>query len=56
VGVCANRIGVEAWKELTSKYLSATEFVEANEARGFGEAATVVQALKQCGRDRATTS
>ena len=28
-----------------------TEFVDANAARGFGEAATVVQVLKQCGED-----
>jgi branched-chain amino acid transport system substrate-binding protein len=42
---------LKQWKDFTSKYMSATEFVDANAARGFGEAATVVQVLKQCGED-----
>jgi branched-chain amino acid transport system substrate-binding protein len=40
-----------AWKAFTDKYMSATEFVDANAAWGFGNAATVVQVLKQCGND-----
>jgi branched-chain amino acid transport system substrate-binding protein len=43
--------GLKQWTDFTSKYMSATEFVDANAARGFGEAATVVQVLKQCGED-----
>ena len=43
--------GLKQWKDFTSKYMSATEFVDANAARAFGEAATVVQVLKQCGED-----
>ena len=43
--------GLKQWKDFTSKYMSATEFVDANAARAFGEAATVVQVLKQCGDD-----
>jgi branched-chain amino acid transport system substrate-binding protein len=40
-----------AWKAFTDKYMSATEFVDGNAAWGFGNAATVVQVLKQCGTD-----
>jgi branched-chain amino acid transport system substrate-binding protein len=40
-----------AWKAFTDKYMSATEFVDGNAAWGFGNAATVVQVLKQCGND-----
>ena len=43
--------GLKQWKDFTSKYLSATEFVDGNAARAFGEAATMVQVLKQCGDD-----
>ena len=43
--------GLKQWKDFTSKYMSATEFVDGNAARGFGEAATMVQVLKQCGHD-----
>jgi hypothetical protein len=43
--------GVKAWKEFTSKYLSETEFADGNAAYGFGAAATMVQALTQCGDD-----
>ena len=35
-----------AWKAFTDKYMSATEFVDALAAAGFGYAATVVQVLK----------
>jgi branched-chain amino acid transport system substrate-binding protein len=43
--------GRKQWKDFTSKYMSATEFVDVTAARAFGEAATMVQALKQCGDD-----
>jgi branched-chain amino acid transport system substrate-binding protein len=40
--------GLKQWRDFTSKYMSATEFADTNAARGFGEAATMVQVLKQC--------
>jgi branched-chain amino acid transport system substrate-binding protein len=40
-----------AWKAFTDKYLSATEFVDGTAAASFGNAATIVQVLKQCGND-----
>jgi branched-chain amino acid transport system substrate-binding protein len=43
--------GLQRWKDFTSKYMSATEFVDATAARAFGEAATMVQVLTQCGDD-----
>jgi branched-chain amino acid transport system substrate-binding protein len=43
--------GLKQWKEFTAKYMSATEFADTNAVRGFGEAATMVQVLKQCGDD-----
>jgi branched-chain amino acid transport system substrate-binding protein len=42
---------MRAWKAFTDKYMSATEFVDASAAAGFGFAATVVQVLRQCGND-----
>ena len=42
---------VLAWKAFTDKYMSRTEFVDALAAAGFGNAATIVQVLKQCGND-----
>ena len=42
---------VKAWKEFTDKYMSATAFIDANAAYGFGVAATMIQVLKQCGGD-----
>jgi ABC-type branched-subunit amino acid transport system substrate-binding protein len=43
--------GVQSWKAFTDKYLSPTEFADANAGAGFGAAATMVQVLKQCGND-----
>ena len=43
--------GVQAWKAFTDKYMSPTEFADANAGEGFGAAATMVQVLKQCGND-----
>jgi branched-chain amino acid transport system substrate-binding protein len=42
---------VLAWKAFTDKYMSATEFVDALAAAGFGYAAVIVQVVKQCGND-----
>jgi branched-chain amino acid transport system substrate-binding protein len=42
---------LEAFRDFTSKYLSATEFADGNSAYGFSAAATMVQVLKQCGND-----
>lgn len=43
--------GVQSWKAFTDKYLSPTEFPDANAGEGFGAARTMVQVLKQCGDD-----
>ncbi len=43
--------GLKLWKDFTSKYMSATEFNDANAAYAFGSVATMVQVLKQCGND-----
>jgi branched-chain amino acid transport system substrate-binding protein len=43
--------GLRQWRDFTAKYLSATEFVDANAARAFCEAATMVEVLRQCGDD-----
>ena len=40
-----------AWKAFTDKYMSTTEFADGLAASGFGDAAMVVQVLKQCGND-----
>jgi branched-chain amino acid transport system substrate-binding protein len=40
-----------AWKAFTDKYMSATEYGDANAAYAFGAASTLVQVLKQCGSD-----
>ncbi len=42
---------MQAWKAFTDKYMSATEYGDANAAYAFGAAATMVQTLKQCGND-----
>jgi len=43
--------GLKAWKDFTSKYMSATEFIDVNAAYAFGAAATMIEVLKQCGND-----
>ena len=43
--------GRKEWKAFTDKYMSATEFPDANAEEGFSAAATMVQVLKQCGDD-----
>ena len=42
---------VKAWTEFTSKYMSASQFNDANAAYAYGAAATMIQVLKQCGND-----
>jgi branched-chain amino acid transport system substrate-binding protein len=42
---------MQAWKGFTDKYMSAIDFADGSAAVGFGNAATVVQVLKQCGND-----
>jgi branched-chain amino acid transport system substrate-binding protein len=42
---------VQSWKVFTDRYMSATEFADSNAAGGFGDAATVVQVLRQCEND-----
>ena len=42
---------VQAWKDFTSKYMSASQFNDANAAYAYGAAATMIQVLKQCGND-----
>ncbi len=44
-------LDLKEWQAFTSKYMSATEYASSVAAYGFGAAATVVQALKQCGDD-----
>lgn len=43
--------GVKEFQAFTTKYLSPTDFSDANAAFAFGAAATMVQVLKQCGND-----
>ena len=43
--------GVQSWKAFTEKYMSLTEFPDANAEEGFNAAGTMVQVLKQCGND-----
>jgi len=39
------------WETFTSKYMSATEYINSAAGYGFGAATTMVQVLKQCGND-----
>ncbi len=43
--------GVKVWKAFTDKYMSATEYGDANAAYGFCAAETMVSVLKACGDD-----
>jgi branched-chain amino acid transport system substrate-binding protein len=42
---------LKAWKDFTSKYMSATEYNDVNASYAFGAAATMIQVFKQCGND-----
>jgi branched-chain amino acid transport system substrate-binding protein len=43
--------GFKEWAAFATKYLSATDLVDANAAYGFGAAQVMIQVLKQCGND-----
>ena len=47
----ADDAGLKQWKAFTDKYMSHTEFIDANAVYAFGAAATMIQVLKQCGND-----
>ncbi len=42
---------VRSWRDFTTKYMSTTDFADANAASGFCAAATLTQVLRQCGED-----
>jgi branched-chain amino acid transport system substrate-binding protein len=42
---------LKAWKDFTTKYMSAAEYIDVNASYAFGAAATMIQVLKQCGND-----
>ena len=42
---------MHAWKAFTDKFMSATEYGDANAAYAFGAASTLIQVLKQCEHD-----
>ena len=42
---------VMKWRQFTDKSMSPTEFADGNAGNAFGQAATMVQVLKQCGND-----
>ena len=43
--------GMKEWQAFCGKYLSQTEFIDANGTYAFGAAQTMLQVLKQCGDD-----
>ena len=43
--------GLKEWQAFAAKYLTPTDFIDANAAYGFGAAATMIYVLKQCGND-----
>jgi branched-chain amino acid transport system substrate-binding protein len=43
--------GLKEWQAFAAKYLTPTDFIDANAVYGFGAAATLVYVLKQCGND-----
>ena len=47
----ADDAGLKAWKDFTTKYMTATDFTDANASYGFSAAGTLVHVLKQCGND-----
>ena len=42
---------MKEWQGFCAKYMTATDFIDSNATFGFGAAATMVQVLKQCGKD-----
>jgi branched-chain amino acid transport system substrate-binding protein len=47
----ADDAGLKQWKAFTDKYMSPTEFIDANAVNGFGAAQTMIQVLNQCSND-----
>ena len=43
--------GMKEWQEFCAKYMTPTDYVDANATYAFGAAGTMVQVLKQCGND-----
>src|SRR5271154_2629682 len=43
--------GLKEWQAFAAKYLTPTDFIDANATYGFGAAATMIYVLKQCGND-----
>jgi branched-chain amino acid transport system substrate-binding protein len=43
--------GMKEWQEFCAKYMTPTEFIDANATYAFGAAGTMVQVLRQCGAD-----
>jgi branched-chain amino acid transport system substrate-binding protein len=43
--------GLKEWQAFAAKYLTPTDFIDANAAYAFGAAATMIYVLKQCGAD-----
>jgi branched-chain amino acid transport system substrate-binding protein len=47
----ADDAGLKQWKAFTDRYMSPTEFIDANAVYGFGAAQTMIQVLNQCSND-----
>ena len=43
--------GMKEWQAFCAKYMTATDFIDANATYAFGAAGTMVQVLRQCGND-----
>ncbi len=43
--------GMKEWQAFCAKYMTRTDFIDANATYAFGAAGTMVQVLKQCGAD-----
>ncbi len=43
--------GLKEWQAFAAKYLTPTDFIDANATYGFGAAATMIYVLKRCGND-----
>ena len=43
--------GMKEWQAFCAKYMTATDFIDANATYAFGAAGTMVQVLSQCGND-----
>jgi branched-chain amino acid transport system substrate-binding protein len=43
--------GLKEWQAFAAKYLTPTDFIDANATYGFGAAATMIYVLQRCGND-----